>query len=143
MDQRNLNYSKAAIFIWLGFVLAISFMEAWLKFRAPGITIPLGLGIGRLVFAGLNKVEWFFALTTLLQFIIYKWFPKISLLYVLIWVILLVQTFYMLPFLDQRAEVILNGGEVPHSRMHFIYIVVEAVKVVCLAIFGRALLVRK
>lgn len=53
----------AAVFVWLGFVCAISFMEAWLKFRAPGITLPLGLGIGRLVFAALNKVEWILAIT--------------------------------------------------------------------------------
>ena len=44
----------AAIFVWLGMVFAISFLEAPLKFRAPGITIPLGLGIGRLVFRALN-----------------------------------------------------------------------------------------
>lgn len=43
--------------LWLGMVLAISFLEAPLKFRAPGITIPLGLGIGRLVFRALNTVE--------------------------------------------------------------------------------------
>ena len=47
----------AAIFVWLGMVLAISFLEAPLKFRAPGITIPLGLGIGRLVFRALNVCE--------------------------------------------------------------------------------------
>lgn len=47
----------AAVFMWIGFVGAISSMEAWLKFRAPGITLPLGLGIGRLVFNALNKVE--------------------------------------------------------------------------------------
>jgi uncharacterized membrane protein (DUF485 family) len=49
-------------FLWIGFVCAISFMEAWLKFRAPGITVPLGLGIGRLIFNALNKVELVFAL---------------------------------------------------------------------------------
>ena len=43
--------------VWLGMVLAISFLEAPLKFRAPGITLALGLGIGRLVFAALNRVE--------------------------------------------------------------------------------------
>lgn len=48
-------------FLWIGFVCAISFMEAWLKFQAPGITVPLGLGIGRLVFNALNTVEWVFA----------------------------------------------------------------------------------
>src|SRR5438067_1809392 len=47
----------AIAFLWLGMVLGLSFLEAPLKFRAPGITIPLGLGIGRLVFAALNRVE--------------------------------------------------------------------------------------
>lgn len=48
-------------FIWLGAVLAISFLETPLKFRAPDITIPLGLGIGRLVFRALNVAELIFA----------------------------------------------------------------------------------
>ncbi len=47
----------AAVFIWLGMVLAISFLEAPLKFRAPGVSLPIGLGIGRLVFRALNAVE--------------------------------------------------------------------------------------
>ena len=47
----------AVPFLWFGIVLAISFMEAPLKFQAPGITIPLGLGIGQLVFFTLNKME--------------------------------------------------------------------------------------
>ncbi len=32
-------------------------MEAPHKFQAPGITLVLGLGIGKLVFFTLNKVE--------------------------------------------------------------------------------------
>lgn len=38
-------------------VAAISLLEAPLKFRAPGITTALGLGIGRLVFQALNIAE--------------------------------------------------------------------------------------
>src|SRR5215207_233169 len=38
-------------------VLAISFLEAPLKFRAPGVTLQIGLGIGRMVFRALNTVE--------------------------------------------------------------------------------------
>jgi hypothetical protein len=34
-------------------VIAISFVETPSKFRAPGITVPLALGIGRLVFKAL------------------------------------------------------------------------------------------
>jgi len=59
--------SLIATFLWIGFVGAISFMEAWLKFRAEGITMPLGLSIGRLVFDALNKVEWVLAIAILLN----------------------------------------------------------------------------
>ena len=51
------SVAAAAIFVWLGMVLAISFLEAPLKFRAPGVTLQIGLGIGRLVFGALNAVE--------------------------------------------------------------------------------------
>ncbi len=52
----------ALTFVWLGMVLAISFLEAPLKFRAPNVTLQIGLGIGRLVFRALNTVEVVFAL---------------------------------------------------------------------------------
>jgi hypothetical protein len=52
----------AAVFVWLGMVLAISFVEAPLKFRAPGVTLKIGLGIGRLVFRALNVFEYVFAI---------------------------------------------------------------------------------
>ncbi|MFK8007426.1 MAG: hypothetical protein AB8H03_13690 [Saprospiraceae bacterium] len=47
--------------IWTGMVLGISFLEAPLKFQAPNITTILGLGIGKLVFGALNKVEMIFS----------------------------------------------------------------------------------
>lgn len=53
----GLGIVAALTFLWLGMVLAISFLEAPLKFRAPGIDLRLGLGIGRLVFRVLNAVE--------------------------------------------------------------------------------------
>ncbi|WP_205759939.1 hypothetical protein [Arthrobacter sp. PAMC25564] len=47
----------AISFLWLGLVAAISFIETPLKFRAPGMTVPLAVGIGRLVFRALNWAE--------------------------------------------------------------------------------------
>jgi len=38
-------------------VVAISFLEAPLKFRAPNMTTQIGLGVGRLVFRALNDIE--------------------------------------------------------------------------------------
>jgi hypothetical protein len=43
------SLATAVTFVWLGMVLAISFLEAPLKFRAAGVTLRIGLGIGRLV----------------------------------------------------------------------------------------------
>uniref|UniRef100_M4B8B1 DUF4149 domain-containing protein n=1 Tax=Hyaloperonospora arabidopsidis (strain Emoy2) TaxID=559515 RepID=M4B8B1_HYAAE len=43
--------------VWLGFVLAISCTESWLKFRAPFMPRHLALDLGRTMFAALNSVE--------------------------------------------------------------------------------------
>jgi hypothetical protein len=45
-------------FLWLGMIASISFVEAPLKFRAPGVTVEIGVGIGHLVFTAINKIEW-------------------------------------------------------------------------------------
>lgn len=34
-----------SVLVWSGCIVAISFMESWLKFRAPGVTLPTGLSI--------------------------------------------------------------------------------------------------
>ncbi len=128
----------AAVFIWIGFVCAISFMEAWLKFRAPGITIPLGLGIGRLVFQALNKVELVLSITIMGSILVsgiggYKWR---YLFFLIPFLILVVQSIWLLPLLDARAEMHIEGQIAPSSNLHFYYGASEVVKVFCLIIFG-------
>ncbi|MBK7440449.1 MAG: hypothetical protein IPI65_02675 [Bacteroidetes bacterium] len=128
-------------FLWIGFVCAISFMEAWLKFRAPGINVPLGLGIGRLVFNALNKVELLFALVVIINIFyntseILKW-QNLSFAFPLI--LLLIQTLWLLPALDTRAELHIQGQLLPPSNLHFYYVAMEIVKVVGLTFFGLTL----
>ena len=60
----------AAIFVWLGMVVAISFIEAPLKFRAPGVTLQIGLGIGRFVFRALNGCELLLAVVFAVAFVV-------------------------------------------------------------------------
>lgn len=130
-----------ATFLWIGFVCAISFLEAWLKFRAPGITIPLGLGIGRLVFDALNKIEWVFAIAIILNLLLVKGntITLSSILYFVPLILLALQSFWLLPILDARAEVYLNGDVPPPSSLHFYYVGMEVVKVGCLLVFGIGL----
>lgn len=141
MTETKMPIAIISSFLWIGFVCAISFMEAWLKFRAPGVTLPIGLGIGRLVFNVLNKIEWVFALVIILN-IVFSTTRKISIpnsLVIISIVLLLLQTFWLLPILDSRAEMHIQNKIVPPSNLHFYYVAMEVVKVVCLTIFGISL----
>ncbi|MCC5929123.1 MAG: hypothetical protein JJU28_07740 [Cyclobacteriaceae bacterium] len=130
-----------ATFLWIGFVCAISFMEAWLKFSAPGITVALGLGIGRVVFNALNKVEWAMATAIILNMILSKRiFSTINNVFFLLSLLLLFgQSVWILPTLDIRAEMHIQGQIVPPSKLHFYYVGMEILKVVCLFIYGITL----
>lgn len=119
----------ACIFLWMGFVCAISFMETWLKFRAPGVTLSIGLSIGRIVFNVLNKIEWVFAFAILCSLALNKlllnwqngWFFAVL-------VLLFIQTFWLLPMLDKRAVAVINGEYLKPSKAHFYFIAGETLK---------------
>lgn len=131
----------ACSFTWIGFVGAISFMESWMKFRAPGISIPLGLGIGRIVFSALNKVEWTMAFIILLNILMAKSGRSPFAIYFLIPVLLLLlQTIWLLPALDLRAQLQIDGASIPPSNLHWYYVGMEVIKTGCLFLFGISLL---
>lgn len=131
-----------ATFLWIGFVCAISFMEAWLKFRAEGVTLPVGLSIRKIVFGALNKVEWVFAVLIIANLIygrvsFLKW-ENLSILIPVIFLIL--QTFWLLPELDHRADLKIQGLIVAETNTHFYFVAMEAIKVISLFGFGIYLL---
>jgi hypothetical protein len=124
------------IFIWAGMLLGISFLEAPLKFHAPNITLALGLGIGRLVFGTLNKIEILFCISLIVLFFITN-----SLNHVIYWfgiatVILIIQTFWLLPALDARAQLVIDGGMPSPDSPHIYYVIAELVKLVALVVLG-------
>jgi len=121
-------------FLWAGMTAGISFIETPLKFKAPGITMSLGLGIGRLVFRALNKIEWvLYFLWTIPSIITHHTIPFIP---VLIGVILLLQTFWWLPHLDKRVDLI-QQGQTPQGRsLHIYYASTEVLKFLLLVAYG-------
>jgi hypothetical protein len=133
--------ATAVVFIWLGMVLAISFLETPLKFRAPGVDIPIGLGIGRIVFRALNRAEITFALVTLAAVVAGRPNSAIATLTAASLVILAGQLITIRPQLNRRTDRVLAGHNLPRSTMHLYYVVLEAAKVVALAALGICLLV--
>ncbi|HVS96534.1 MAG TPA: hypothetical protein VHE54_08600 [Puia sp.] len=131
----------ALAFFWCGAVASISFLEAWLKFKAPGVTIPVGLSIGRRVFSALNKVEWVLAAGSAACGFLGTggWRPGMGWLIAAI-AILLIETVWLLPVLDRRAAAYIQGYTPPSSTIHVAFVTAELLKVGCLALAGITIL---
>jgi hypothetical protein len=122
--------------VWLGMVLAISFLEAPLKFRAPGVTLALGLGIGRLVFAALNRVEVVLAAAGLLAAVLGTHPLGLVAAGALAVAALITQLVLVRPALVRRSNQVLRGEQGPRSRAHHAYVGLEVVKVVALVVLA-------
>lgn len=123
--------------LWLGMVGAISFIEAPLKFQAEGITIPLGLGIGRLVFAALNVAEGIllFALT------IVSFWPvahRIEGRRLAAWAglaaVFVVKVVFVRPPLNARTDLVLQGADPGESVWHYVYIACDVASMALLVV---------
>jgi hypothetical protein len=130
----------AALFVWLGMVLAISFLEAPLKFRAPGVTLRIGLGIGRVVFRALNICEMVLAATVVVTVVVDRpgLLPAAGV--AIAAAALLSQVLVVRPALTRRTDAVLAGAEGPRSHAHLVYIALEVVKIVALLVAGAGLL---
>lgn len=130
----------AITFVWLGMVLAISFLEAPLKFRAPNVTLPIGLGIGRLVFRALNTVELVFATGIVLAALVSRPAVAVTTAFAVAVGALAVQLVAVRPGLNRRSDEVLAGRVGPRSHGHHVYVALELIKVVALLVAGVCLL---
>ncbi|WP_135453795.1 hypothetical protein [Mycobacterium sp. DL99] len=140
----GLAVAVAVTFCWLGMVLAISFIEAPLKFRAPGVTLQIGLGIGRMVFRALNTVETTFAVAIIVTLALHRPSEAAITVFAIAIVALAVQLIAVRPKLTQRSNAVLAvaPGEEPagRSQAHYVYVAFELIKVIALPTGGILLL---
>jgi len=134
-DKVKLTRGIIAIF-WLGFFMAISFMEAPLKFTAPGLSMAEGLQIGKIIFGTLNKCEWVFLIIILITCFIKS--ASLTSLYLIaaMAIIMLLETAWLLPVLDEGADRIIHGQPFMHGQLHWVYIILEIIKVPLLLLIG-------
>ncbi|GAA3547731.1 hypothetical protein [Nocardioides daeguensis] len=139
----SLATATAASFVWLGMVLAISFIEAPVKFRAPGVSLKIGLGIGRLVFRALNACELVLAVLVAIALLVGDPGRGAATALAVAVGALLVQLVLVRPALTRRSDAVLaapEGVTGPGSRAHLWYVGAEVVKVVALLVGGILLL---
>ena len=140
MTDLAIRVAAAATLIWLGMVLAISFLEAPLKFRAKGLELPVGLAIGRVVFRALNIAEVVWAVVIAVCLSVIGPSGPVLVLAAVTAVLLAVQLLVVRPRLNRRSARVLAGQEAPRSRAHHAYIGLEALKLAALVALGATLL---
>lgn len=129
----------ALAFVWLGMILAVSFLEAPLKFRAPGITVPLGVGIGRLVFRALNACEAVLAAGVAVALAVGPHRPVTVVLFALAAADLL-GCVALRRIMDRRVRTVGVADEMPRNNLHFGYIGLEVAKAGLLIALGTTAL---
>ncbi len=123
-------------FTWFGLTAGISLLEAPVKFTAPLLTRPVALDVGRVVFAALNKAELALLVILLILVRISAQYRKLLVATAILTLIVLAQSFWLLPELSQRALMIASGTEPAASPAHAAYAVLELVKLGLLLFLG-------
>lgn len=136
--NQAITAAGAIAFLWLGMVLAISFVETPLKFRAPGVTIPIGLGIGRIVFRALNTIEGILAAALVATVLVGHAGIAVTVAATVVVVLLIGQVSAVRPSLNQRSNEVLTESDRrdSRSRAHVVYVTLEVLKVVGLTATG-------
>ena len=121
--------------LWLGLVLALSFIETPLKFTVEGMQLPVALGLGRLVFTASNIAGFvLLAAITALALIPPRRGRGVLAVVGGLWVVLLVQVLAIRPPLNARSDIIVAGGDPGDSPLHVLYAGADGVIAVLLVV---------
>lgn len=124
---------------WAGMLVGVSFLATLAKFQTPSLTLPVALDIGRATFHLFNRVEWGCALVLLGLVLLTRKRLRFRLPLVLLLLGLLVlQTFWLLPGMDARIDLLFRGQPLPAQGLdlHQIYFYSDILKVILLFWLG-------
>ncbi len=122
--------------LWLGLIIGLSLIEAPLKFTAPGITTPLGLGIGRIMFTALGIAGWFLLVVLVAASLIRPRVRRVdAILLGAMALMLVLETLVIRPFLNARSDQVIAGIDPGESILHYAYIAAEGVLIALLVVW--------
>lgn len=132
-DETPLQQSAHAVLpaiylIWAGLILGISFIATPVKFQSPQLTMPMALDVGKATFHLFNTIEWFIIIALIVLTAISSDIPKKWPITVLLFCIVALQTFWLLPVLEVRVNAVIAGGTPVPGQYHELYIVLEIFK---------------
>ena len=124
------------ILLWAGVLIGVSFLAAPVKFAAPSLSLPVAMDVGREEFNALNRVEIGLALAALALAALARPRRAVWLCLGIAALVVAVQTAWLLPLLDARAALIIQGGTPPPAPWHALYAVAEVLKLLALLVAG-------
>lgn len=125
-------------FFWLGLMLAVSFLETPLKFQVPGMTLPIALELGKIMFGVSTNIQLGLMILIFVNFIFNaKQLSKVMLASIILLALILgLEKFWMLPILDARADILASGKGLPPTPLHDYFIYAEVAKLVLVVFLG-------
>jgi hypothetical protein len=120
--------------LWVGVLVGVSFIATPVKFRAPGLTRPVALDVGRVTFHLFSRIEWVFAalllgICTAADGVVWR-LPLAGAIVGLV----VLQSAWLLPVLDRRVAAIVAGGALTPSHTHRVYAAAEGAKLLALVV---------
>jgi hypothetical protein len=126
------NVLHGLALVWIGMLLGVSFLATPVKFLAPSLTLAVALDVGRQTFSAFSMLEVVAALVLLTAAVLIRSQRQVVVFVCLISALVALQFFWLLPALDGRVEVILQGEMPGESHLHSVYIAIEAAKLALL-----------
>lgn len=123
--------------LWIGLLIGVSFIATPAKFRAPSLSVPAALDVGRVTFALFGRIEALLAVALVLSTLDFSsgQFRSAAITASAIAALIVgFQTTWLRPILDQRVAQVIDGGDVSKSKVHTLYIGLEVAKLGLLAV---------
>ena len=124
------------LLFWAGLLFGVSFLATPAKFSAPSLELAAAIDVGRQTFRVLNWAEMVLALGALAMVFGAPSKTWVRAAVVLAAALVALETVWLLPFLDSRAEVVIQGGTPPPSSLHVLYIAADVAKLFLLLAAG-------
>ncbi len=140
LPPRVLSITALAWF-WAGVVFGVSFVATPAKFLATSLSLPEALDVGRATFGILKYID-IGALIGLIALTLSGVRSRAELIAVFMLVVItIVQYGWLLPELDSRVALVLQGKSPPSSLSHAVYVVMELLKIGAAFVVGASALV--
>lgn len=123
--------------LWLGLLLGVSFLATPVKFMADSLSVPVALDVGRHTFGVFSYVEIALAIILFISLTAARAGRAVTVAAVTLGVLVALQALWMLPVMDARVDLIMQGGTPPAARLHEIYIAFELSKLGLLVFVAR------